>query len=335
MSTRIGVVGAGSWGTALANLLAGYGHEVTVWSYEEPVARQIEERHENIDYLPGVALAASLHATSRLGEAVTGADVVVSVSPSQHVRRIMAEAAPALREDVLVVSASKGIETRTGDTMAEVLQEVLPASIAARATFLSGPSFAVEVARGLPTAVVVASRDAEAAREAQQLFQGDRFRVYTNPNVRGVELGGSLKNVIALGAGMVVGLGLGHNALAATITRGLAEMMRLAEALGADRRTLAGLAGMGDLILTCTGDLSRNRTVGVELGRGRSLGEILGGMNMVAEGVETTKAAHALARRHHIDMPIVAEVHAVLVEGRTPAEAVKNLMTREPKPELR
>ncbi len=335
MSERIGVVGAGSWGTTLADLLAGYGHDVVLWSFEEDVARTVNERHENREYLEGIRLEPSLRATTDLAECVRGADVVVSVSPSQFVRGIMQRAAPHVREDALVVSASKGIETSTRETMAEVLREVLPGPAGETACFLSGPSFALEVARDQPTAVAVASVDADAALRAQQLFQGDRFRVYTNPDVPGVELGGALKNVMALAAGMVVGLDLGHNALAATITRGLAEMTRLGLKLGADARTFAGLAGMGDLILTCTGDLSRNRRVGVDLGRGRSLEDILGGMHMVAEGVETTKAAHDLARETGTDMPIVSEVHAVLVDGRAPADAVDNLMTREPRPEVR
>ncbi len=335
MRERVGVIGAGSWGTALSDLLARNGHAVTLWSFEPDVAETINTARMNTRYLDGVPLAASLRATATLADAVTGATIVVSVSPSQHVRRLVAEAAPSIDADALVVSASKGIETRTRQTMAEVLDEVLPVPVAGRSVFLSGPSFALEVARGMPTAVVVASRSPEAAERAQRVFQCERFRVYTNPDVVGVELGGALKNVMALAAGMVVGLGLGHNALAALITRGLAEMTRLGVALGAHPRTLAGLAGMGDLILTCTGDLSRNRRVGVELGQGRALQEILAAMTMVAEGVETTKAAHELAHRHDVDMPIVAEVHAVLTEGRSPSEAVENLMTREPKPELR
>lgn len=331
---RIAVVGAGNWGTTLANLLAKKGHAVRLWSYERDVAEAIQQRHEHPHYLRGIALDTRLEATSDLGHAVAGADVVVSVSPSQHVRRVMAEAARGLREDALVVSASKGIETGTLATMAEVLDAVLPRPAGMQACFLSGPSFALEVAREQPTAVTAASRVEAAAERTQRLFQTRYFRVYTSTDVRGVELGGALKNVIALAAGMTVGLGLGHNALAALITRGLAEMGRLAVALGANPLTLAGLAGMGDLILTCTGELSRNRTVGVALGQGKTLEEILGGMTMVAEGVETTRAAYALARRTGIDMPIVAEVHAVLFEGRQPRAAVENLMLREPKAEF-
>jgi glycerol-3-phosphate dehydrogenase (NAD(P)+) len=265
---------------------------------------------------------------------VRDAGYIVSVSPAQHVRRVLMQLAPAMTADALVISASKGLETGSLKTMAQVHADVLPRAAAARATFLSGPSFALEVAAEQPTAVTLASHDQAAAETAQQLFQTDYFRCYTSTDVIGVELGGALKNVIAVAAGMAVGLELGHNATAALITRGLAEMARLGSRLGANPLTLSGLAGMGDLILTCTGALSRNRHVGVELGRGRALDDVLGEMTMIAEGVETTRAAHALAARANIEMPIVAEVHAVLFEGRTAAEALENLMLREPKPEL-
>ena len=334
MSERVAVVGAGSWGTTLANLLAKKGHEVRLWSFEEDVTESINQDGVNAPYLPDVELDANLSATSQIVDAVSGAGVVVSVSPSQHVRTVMGPAGSAMQPDALVISASKGIETRTLETMAEVLEDVLPEGSARRTCFLSGPSFATEVAREHPTAVTVASRDTEAARRTQELFQTDYFRVYTSHDVIGVELGGALKNVMALAAGMAAGLGFGHNTRAALITRGLAEMSRLGTALGANPLTFAGLAGMGDLILTCTGDLSRNRTVGFALGEGRSLQDVLGEMRMVAEGVETTRAAHALAQREGIEMPIVAEVHGVLFEGTTPADAVRNLMMREPKAEL-
>jgi glycerol-3-phosphate dehydrogenase (NAD(P)+) len=334
MTERVGVVGAGSWGTTLANLLAKKGFSVRLWSFEEDVTAAINDRGENSVYLPGVSLDGNLRATSDLAETVDGAGVVVSVSPSQHVRGVMSGAAAGLRDDVLVVSASKGIETRSLETMNEVLEEVLPAPLHRSLCFLSGPSFATEVALEHPTAVTVACRDSEAGRRAQELFQTDYFRVYTSHDVMGVELGGALKNVMALAAGMAAGLGLGHNTRAALITRGLAEMSRLGVALGANPLTFAGLAGMGDLILTCTGELSRNRSVGYALGQGRALAEVLGEMRMVAEGVETSRAAHALAEREGIEMPIVAEVHSVLFEGRSPADAVRNLMLREPKPEL-
>jgi glycerol-3-phosphate dehydrogenase (NAD(P)+) len=334
MSERIGVVGAGSWGTALANLLARKGHHVVVWSYEEDVAHAISREHRNTRYLTEITLAPQLEATTSLAAAVTDAAFIVSVSPAQHVRAVMTAAAPYIREDAIVIGASKGIETESLKTMAQVHAEVLPQRTASRACFLSGPSFALEVGQEQPTAVTIASHDAGAATLAQEVFQTPYFRCYTSNDVIGVELGGALKNVIAVAAGMAVGLGLGHNATAALITRGLAEITRLGVQLGANPLTLAGLAGMGDLILTCTGGLSRNRHVGVELGRGRTLDDVLGEMTMVAEGVQTTRAAHALALRAGIEMPIVAEVHAVLFEGRTAAEAVENLMMREPKAEL-
>jgi len=333
MSRTVAVVGAGSWGTALANLLAKKGHRVRMWSYEAEVAEAIMREHVNPLYLEGVALDPRLEATTSLESAVESAEVVLSVSPAQHVRGVMEKAVQAMPERVLVVSASKGIETRTLESMAEVMDEVLPPAAARRACYLSGPSFALEVAQEQPTAVAMASASSEAAREAQELFQTDYFRVYTNPDVKGVELGGALKNVIALAAGMASGLGLGHNTRAALITRGLAEIARLGVALGANPLTFAGLAGMGDLILTCTGGLSRNRTVGERLGQGETLEAILADMRMVAEGVETTRAAHRLAQREGIEMPIVAAVHSVLFEGATAAEAVTNLMGREPKPE--
>ena len=329
----VGVVGAGSWGTALALVLAKKGHDVRLWSYEEDVAEAVNRERENTIYLPDVPLPPRLVATTDIAEAVAGAPVVVSVSPSQHVSRVMTQAAGHLDPSALVVSASKGIETSTLRTMAEVLDAALPARVARSASFLSGPSFAVEVAREVPTAVAVASDDMDAARRVQDLFQTSYFRVYTVPDVTGVELGGALKNVVAIASGMAVGLGLGHNTQAALITRGLAEIARLGTTLGADPLTFSGLAGMGDLILTCTGGLSRNRSVGVELGRGRALADILGEMRMVAEGVDTTRSAERLAAREGIEMPIVQEVHAVLFEGRSPTEAMRNLMLRDPKPE--
>jgi glycerol-3-phosphate dehydrogenase (NAD(P)+) len=330
---RAAVIGAGSWGTALANLLALKGHDVSIWSYETDVADAINRTHENPKYMRGISLEPAVRATVDLADAVTGADVVLNVTPSQHVRRVMTDAGRYFGERTLVVSASKGIETSSLKTMAEILEEVLPGTSGAHACFLSGPSFALEVARRMPTAVAMASHHEESALRAQQLFQAPFFRVYTNPDVIGVELGGALKNVIAIAAGMATGLQLGHNALAALITRGLAEIARLGIARGANPLTFSGLAGMGDLILTCTGELSRNRSVGVALGQGKSIEEILGGMYMVAEGVETTRAAHALARQAGIEMPIVAEMHGVLFEARTPREALENLMLRGPKPE--
>lgn len=332
MKERIGVIGAGSWGTTLANLLAKKGHPVRLWSYEAEVAAQINERRENTKYLRGITLSENLEATTSLETCVADAEVVVSVSPSQHVRGILEQIAGILRTDAIIVSASKGIETRTLQTMAEVIDDVLPRA-GARSCFLSGPSFALEVAREQPTAVAVASRSDVVARRAQELFTTDYFRVYTNADVRGVELGGALKNVIALAAGMASGLGFGNNTRAALITRGLAEMTRLGVAMGASPLTFAGLAGMGDLILTCTGELSRNRTVGYALGQGCALEDVLGEMTMVAEGVETTRATYRLAQRVGVEMPIVEQVHAVLFEGKAPRAAVEELMSREPKAE--
>ncbi|MBA4157480.1 MAG: NAD(P)-dependent glycerol-3-phosphate dehydrogenase [Gemmatimonadetes bacterium] len=330
---RVAVIGAGSWGTALADMLAMKGTPTTLWSYEEEVAAVINRENRNPRYLSDVSLDSRLRATSDMGEAVRGAGVVVSVSPSHVVRGVMRDAAAHLGPGALVVSASKGIENDTLQTMDQVLAEVLPEAVAARAVFLSGPSFALEVAQRQPTAVTVASRSPTAAEEAQSLFQTSYFRVYTSSDVPGVELGGALKNVVAIAAGITDGLGFGYNTRAALITRGLAEITRLGVALGARPLTFAGLAGMGDLILTCTGALSRNRSVGYEMGQGRALDDVLGGMTMIAEGVRTTRSAHALAARTGIEMPIVDAVHAVLFEGRGPRDAVEALMLREPKAE--
>jgi glycerol-3-phosphate dehydrogenase (NAD(P)+) len=330
---RIAVIGAGSWGTALANLLAKKGVDTILWSFEAEVAEAIRREHRNPTYLSEIVLDPSLRVTESIAEAAEGAEVVVSVSPSHVVRTVMQQVAPFIGADTLLVSASKGIEEDSLETMDGVLAEVVGESAVGRMAFLSGPSFALEVALEHPTAVTMASRDPETARVAQELFQTDYFRVYTNPDVPGVELGGALKNVIAIAAGAVDGLGFGHNTRAALITRGLAEITRLGVSLGADPLTFAGLAGMGDLILTCTGPLSRNHAVGVELGRGRAIGDILAGMSMVAEGVRTAKAARALAVREGIEMPIVEEVYALLYENRAPREAVENLMLRSPKAE--
>jgi len=330
---RVAVVGAGSWGTTLGALLAKKGHRVTLWAYEPEVAEEIRRDRENGTYLPGVALPEELEATSVMAEAMEGAELVVSVAPSQHVGTVMARAADHLRADALVVSASKGIEIETLRRMDQVLAAILSKEQMEGFCALSGPSFAVEVAREMPTAVAVGSASAPARARVQRLFQSPYFRVYTNPDVVGVELGGALKNVIALAAGAVSGLGFGHNTLAGVITRGLAEMRRLGEALGARPETFAGLAGMGDLVLTCTGDLSRNRTVGYRLGSGESLESIVGEMRAVAEGVQTTRAVRMLAREHEVEMPITEEVYGILYEGRSPEEAVRNLMEREPKAE--
>lgn len=331
-AARIAVVGAGSWGTALAALLTRKGHDVVLWSFEEEVAGSVNAEHAN-PYLEGVPLPERLVASTDMEAVVDGARVVLSVSPSQFVRRVMAGAAPHISDDALVVSASKGIELDTGRRMDEVLAELLPEQVMARFCVLSGPSFAAEVAAEAPTAVVVASRAPDAARRIQEIFQTTNFRVYTNPDVVGVELGGALKNIIALAAGVTAGLGFGHNTMAALITRGLAEITRLGVAMGADKATFSGLAGMGDLVLTCTGDLSRNRTVGYRLGQGEGLEEILADMTAVAEGIKTAEAVHRLARRHGVEMPITEQVYAIVHEGRSPSEALRTLMLRDPKPE--
>ena len=334
MKGHAAVIGAGNWGTALANLLAKKGTPTVLWSYEAEVADAIRRDHRNPTYLVEAELDERLGATASLDEAVRGAGMVVSVSPSHTVRSVMARVAESLSPDALIVSASKGIEESTLATMDAVLEDVLPAGAAGRLAFLSGPSFASEVAKEFPTAITMASHDPDTATAARDLFQTDYFRVYTSDDVIGVELGGSVKNVIAIASGVVAGLGYGHNTMAALITRGLAEMSRLGIALGANPMTLSGLAGMGDLILTCTGGLSRNRTVGVRLGEGKTLDEILAGSLQVAEGVRTTRSTLDLARRTGVEMPIVEEVHAMLFEGRPAGDAVGNLMLREPRAEL-
>ncbi|TVP42215.1 MAG: NAD(P)-dependent glycerol-3-phosphate dehydrogenase [Gemmatimonadales bacterium] len=329
---KAAVVGAGSWGTALALLLHGRGIETMLWSHDQEIPRTVRESGEN-PYLPGVSIPDGLEVTDTLSRAVAGAELVLSVSPSQFVGDVMARAAPSLREDALVISASKGIEMKTLRRMDEVLSSVLPASVMEHFCVLSGPSFAAEVALGVPTAVVVASHSRDARIRAQEAFSTERFRVYTSPDVVGVELGGAVKNVIALAAGVVAGLGFGYNTQAALLTRGLAEITRLGVALGAEPETFSGLAGMGDLVLTCTGELSRNRSVGVRLGQGESLRQILADMRAVAEGVRTTAGVHALAERHGVEMPIVQQVNELLEGRTTPEEAVQTLMMRGPKPE--
>ena len=331
---RASVVGAGAWGTTLANLLAGSGARVRLWARESEVVESVRDRGENALYLKGVALNRnSLTVTSSLPAALDGADVVVWVCPVQYSSDVLAEAAPHVPPEATVVSASKGIEVTTLRRMDEIFAVALPQEQAHRLCVLSGPSFAKEVVAGAPTAVVVASRDEGARLAIQALFQTDRFRVYTNRDVIGVELGGALKNVIAVAAGVAAGLELGHNAVAALMTRGLAEICRLGVAMGAEAATFAGLAGMGDLVLTCTGGLSRNRTVGYRLGLGEGIGEILGEARTVAEGVATVRAVHELSRRLGVEMPVSAEVHRIVAEGVDPMEALHRLMTREPRSE--
>lgn len=324
----IAVIGAGSWGTTLANLLAKKEHRVTLWIYERDLAARMVAGRENDLYLPGFPLSPQLDFTAELEEAVRGRQLVLLVPPSQVMRQVVSGIAGWIGEETLLVSASKGIENDSLQTMAEVIGECLGPKSRERLTFLSGPSFAREVAAEMPTAVVAASSDGQAAATTQEVFSTPYFRVYTNDDVMGVELGGALKNVIALAAGVSDGLGFGYNTRAALITRGLAEMNRMGLALGANPTTFAGLAGMGDLVLTCTGDLSRNRTVGMELGRGRTLAEILSGMKMVAEGVQTTLSAYQLACRLGVDMPITEQMYRILYENKDPRQAVTDLMLR-------
>ncbi len=328
--TTIGVLGAGSWGTTLADLLARKGHTVRLWAYEAEVVAAVNQRHENPLFLPGCPLPASLEATSDPVAAVHGADVVLSVAPSPVVRKVVERAKAGIGSDALIVSATKGIEPGSLQLMSAVLEAVLPDH---RVTALSGPSFAIEVYQQQPTAVVAAARSESTAREVQAVFSTPRFRVYSNADVVGVELAGALKNVIAIAAGILEGLGLGNNPRAALITRGLAEMTRLGVAMGADPLTFAGLAGMGDLILTTTGALSRNRALGVALARGVSLTEYNATHRTVAEGANTAQAALELAARLGTELPICAQVASILFKGKPASQAVGDLMERTLKSE--
>jgi glycerol-3-phosphate dehydrogenase (NAD(P)+) len=320
----IAVLGAGSWGTALARHCARVGHDVRLWGRDAGLMDEIARTRENARYLPAVRLD-GVTATASLPDALAGAPVVIAAVPSHGMRDVLRCAVPHIPGDAVVVSATKGLETDSLDRMSQVIAEEAGGRPIA---VLSGPSFALEVARGMPTAVVVASADPAAAAKVQESLKSPTLRLYASDDVTGVEFGGALKNVIAIAAGVVDGLGIGHNAMAALITRGLVEMSRLACAEGSRRETLAGLSGLGDLVLTCTGDLSRNRRVGIELGQGRSLQEILSHMRMVAEGVRTTGAALALGARHGVELPLAAQMSAVL-EGRSTArDAVEALMLR-------
>jgi glycerol-3-phosphate dehydrogenase (NAD(P)+) len=331
--SSIAVIGAGSWGTALSHALAGLGHRIRLWAYEEAVVDSIHHTRQNRLFLPGVVLPESISATTSLSEALVGAKFVVTVMPSHVCRSIYIQMLPHLNADMIYVSATKGLDTERPMRMSQVICEATGPCFSPRLTVLSGPSFAQEVARGDPTAVVVASEDQNAAQCVQEEFSSKSLRLYTTNDVVGVEFGGAIKNVIAIAAGVIEGLGLGHNPMAALITRGLAEMTRLACACGGKGETLAGLAGMGDLVLTCTGDLSRNRRVGIELGKGRRLGDIIGSMRMVAEGVRTTGATVALGRRYGIEMPITCQVSRILEGVISPGNAIRELMERSLKTE--
>jgi glycerol-3-phosphate dehydrogenase (NAD(P)+) len=352
--SRIAIIGAGAWGTGLAIVLGRTGtHQVRLWAYEPDVCDSVNRNRVNEKFLPGGRIPDSVSASNDLATVLDGAEIIVGVMPSQHCRALFTRMRPLISRKCLIVSATKGLEEGSLLRMTEVIDQTvagdktlegappLPRSLRQGGDFdfsigaLSGPSFAQEVARGDPTAITIASRDPELLRIVQQEFSDSSFRIYTNSDVVGVELGGSLKNIIAIAAGVCDGLGLGHNSVAALITRGLAEMTRLVVACGGRAETMAGLAGLGDLVLTCTGGLSRNRSVGVELGRGKKLPEIIAGMHgMVAEGVFTTTAAVGLAQARGVEMPITEQMHAILHEGKSPKEAIQELMARTGKSEI-
>jgi glycerol-3-phosphate dehydrogenase (NAD(P)+) len=321
---KLAIVGAGSWGTALAVVLAPRFEQITLWVFEGDLAERMVATRQNDIYLPGIELPSNVQVTTELG-GVAGARIVLGVMPSHYARRLYVDAMHYVESSTIFVSATKGLEQGTLMRMSQVIADVGPS---ARVAVLSGPTFAREVARGDPTAVVVASEDAGVAAEVQGAFSGPTFRLYTNFDTIGVEIAAALKNVIAIGAGVCQGLGLGNNSLAALITRGLAEITRLAVAMGGQPKTLAGLAGLGDLVLTCSGVLSRNRMVGIELAKGRTLSDIVGSTRMVAEGVETCAAAVELGAKFGVDLPIVTQMHAVLHSGKSPREALRDLMER-------
>lgn len=333
-SMQIGVVGAGSWGTAIASLLGMKGFKVDLWAFEPQVAEQINKQHENKLFLPDIPLSQNVRASNDLAYVVSGKKLVVFVSPSHIFREVASKAAAHVAPSAVVVSASKGIENRTYLTMSGIMAEVFGETFRTRIAVLSGPSFAREVASKVPTVVTAASADPETARFVQEIFAAPHFRVYTNSDVIGVELGGAVKNVIAIASGIVDGMGLGLNTRAALITRGLAEIRRLGMHMSANPHTFAGLSGLGDLVLTCTGNLSRNHTVGKMLGEGKTLAEILSSMRMVAEGVKTARSVYNLSKKLGVDMPISHAVYEVLYEGLSPGDAVIRLMTRDLKDEL-
>ena len=323
---RCAVIGAGAWGTALADLLTGNGFETVLWAFEHDVADSINQSHENRRFLSGLPLSADLRATNSHSDALCDADLVVYATPSDHLRRLAAAGAPHVRENAILAVATKGIERGTLALMTSVVEQEVPGR---PVVGISGPSFAAEVVAGHPTAIVAASANLDAAVSVQSALSSSTFRVYTNADLIGVELGGALKNVMAVATGMVEGVGLGYNSRAALITRGLHEMTRLGVALGADAATFAGLAGVGDLVLTCTGSLSRNRALGLEIGKGCTLQDALAGKQTVAEGVPTTASALELAAKHRVAMPIVQMVYRILFEGQVARDAVPVLMARE------
>jgi glycerol-3-phosphate dehydrogenase (NAD(P)+) len=332
---KIAIIGGGAWGTALAIALtrSSRAHRLTLWAHSADVVEMLSARRVNDIYLSGFELAAEVEVTESLEKALAGASIVLGVMPSAHAREIYRLMRPLAEPDSIFVSATKGLEPDTHARISEVIAEEMRVDPSSRIAILSGPSFALEVAAGDPTAVVLAAADAQLASEVQEEFSGPRFRLYTNDDVIGTEIAGAVKNVIAIAAGICTGLELGTNAVAALVTRGLAEMTRLAVALGGRRETLSGLAGVGDLILTATGELSRNRSVGIELGKGRDLAEILGSTRRIAEGVGSAAAILELARRMGIEMPITEQVHAVLTAGRVTRDAIRELMERRLKQE--
>ncbi|CAN5740925.1 NAD(P)H-dependent glycerol-3-phosphate dehydrogenase [soil metagenome] len=325
---RIAIIGAGSWGTALGIVAGRAGHELRLWSRNAEVVESINRRHVNALYLPDSHIPEGVRATGKIEEALELAELVILAAPSHATRAILRSMAPVVEPEMVFVSATKGIEIDTGRRISQIVAEVVGEKFSPRFVCLSGPSFAKEVVEKHPTAIVAASLSVELGRSVQAELSSENLRIYTNDDVVGTELGGSVKNVMAIAAGMVAGLGYGSNSIAALITRGLAEMTRLALKEGAKLETLMGLAGLGDLVLTCTGSLSRNRYVGQELGKGRSLEEITSAMKAVAEGIRTTKAVKRLAKRLEVEMPITSEVHAVLYEGETVQDAAANLMNR-------
>jgi glycerol-3-phosphate dehydrogenase (NAD(P)+) len=331
---QIAVIGAGGWGTALAALLDAGGHRVCLWVRRPALYKHLRQQRENALYLPGIALAETLSFTTSLTEVAAEAELLVLAVPSHAMREVAGTLQPGLKGTALLVSVSKGIEEETLKTMSAVLIDRLGDSWQERLAVLSGPSFAGEVARGLPTAVTVAASRADVRTTCQRVFASARFRVYTTSDVLGVEIGGAVKNVIAIAAGVSDGLGYGHSARAALVTRGLAEITRLAVRLGAEPQTLSGLSGMGDLVLTCTSALSRNHRVGVCLGKGEKIQSVLQGMTMVAEGVRTCRSVFSLAQRLAVEMPIVEQVYALLYTGKPPHQVVADLLAREVKPEF-
>ncbi len=331
---KIGVIGAGAWGTALANLLANKGFEVALWVFEEEVYADILEGRENKIFLPGVPLSANIHPSNDLDQVAADKDMLLLVVPSHVFRPVIVNLVHHPTEETLIVSASKGIENKSHLTMSGILHQLFPSRLHRRITVLSGPSFAKEVAQGIPTAVTVAAHNSDVARVVQNTFATEYFRVYTSDDVCGVELGGALKNVMALAAGVSDGLGLGYNTRAAVITRGITEIQRLGTRLGADPKTFMGLAGIGDLVLTCTGNLSRNWTVGHKMGQGMKLEAIMSDMRTVAEGVKTTKSVYNMSRKLGVEMPIIDQVYHMLYEGLDPKEALQSLMSRDLRHEL-